>query len=52
MESFKDLVGLKGGHIDEAAPNFTGGEATGREARDDTKVIGAAFESLPEVRIG
>ena len=52
MESCKDLGGLKGGHIEEAAPNFGAGEATGREARDDAEVVGAAFEGSPEVGIG
>lgn len=51
MESFENLVGLKSGDIEKAAPNFTGGEATGREACDDAKVISAAFQSLPEVWI-
>ena len=52
MESCEDLDGLKGGHIEEAAPYHSGGEAAGREARDDAEVVGAAFEGTPEVGIG
>ena len=52
VESCKDLGGLNGGHIDEAAPDFGAGEATGCEARDDTEIVGAAFEGSPEVGIG
>ena len=44
VESREDLGGLEGGHIEEAAPNFGRGEAAGREACDDTEVVGAAFE--------
>ena len=51
MESRKDLGGLGGGHIDEAAPDFGGGEAAGREVRDDAEVVGAAFEGAPEVGV-
>ena len=52
MESRKDFGGLKSRHIEEAAPDFGGGEAAGRKARDNTEVVGAAFESAPEVGIG
>ena len=47
VESREDLGGLGGGHIEEAAPDFGGREATGREARDDAEVVGAAFEGAP-----
>ena len=52
VESREDLGGLEGGHIEEAAPDFGGGEAAGREACDDSEVVGAAFESAPEVGVG
>ena len=52
MESRKDLGGLEGGHIEEAAPDFGAGEAAGREARDDTEIVRAPFEGAPEVGIG
>ena len=52
VESREDLGGLKGRQIQEAAPDFRGGEAADREACDDTEVVGAAFESTPKVRIG
>lgn len=38
--------------IEEAAPDFGGGEAAGCEARDDTKVVRAAFGGAPEIRVG
>ena len=49
VESGEDLGGLKCGHIDEAAPYSSGGEAPGLETSDDAEIIGAAFESAPEV---
>ena len=49
VESAEDLGGLKCGHIDEAAPYSSGGEAPGLETRDDAEIIGAAFEGAPEV---
>ena len=52
VESREDFRGLGVGHIKEAAPNFGGGEAAGREARDDAEVVRATFEGAPEVRIG
>lgn len=52
VKSCKDLGGLEGGHVKETAPNFSAGEAAGREARDDTEIVGAAFEGSPEVGIG
>ena len=52
VESRKDLGGLEAGHIEEAAPDFGGREAAGREAGDDTEIVGAAFEGAPEVGIG
>ena len=52
VESRKDLGCLGGGHIEEAAPDFGGGEAMGLEARDDAEVVRAAFEGAPEVRVG
>ena len=52
VESRKDLDGLGGGHIEEAAPDYGGGEAAGCEARDDAEVVGAAFEGAPEVGVG
>lgn len=52
MESGEHLGGLKGGHIEEAAPDRGGGETTGSEARDDAEIVGAAFEGTPEVGIG
>ena len=52
MESCEDLGGLGGGYIEEAAPDFGGREAAGREARDDAEVVGAAFEGVPEVGVG
>lgn len=51
VESCEDLGGLKGGHIEEAAPDFGGGEAADRETSDDAEVVGAAFEGTPEVRV-
>lgn len=52
VESREDLGGLGGGHIEEAAPDFGGGEAAGREARDNAEIVGAAFEGAPEVGVG
>ena len=52
MKSRKDFLGLEGGHVEEAAPNFGGREATGHKARDNTEIIGAAFEATPEIGIG
>jgi hypothetical protein len=51
VECCEDLGGLVGGHIEEAAPDFGRGEAAGREACDDAKVVGAALEGAPEVRV-
>ena len=51
VKSRKDLGGLKGGHVEEAAPDFGAREAAGREARDDAEVVGASFEGAPEVRV-
>ena len=52
VEIHKNLGGLGGGHIEEAAPDFSGGEAAGHEARDDAEVVGAAFKGAPESGIG
>ena len=52
VEGREDFGGLGGGHVEEAAPDLGGGEAAGREARDDAEVVGAAFEGAPEVGIG
>ena len=52
MKSCEDLGGLESGHIKEAAPDFHTGEAAGREARDDTEIVGTAFKGPPEVGIG
>ena len=52
VECREDLGGLGGGHIQEATPDFGGGEAACREAGDDAEVVGATFESAPEVRVG
>ena len=52
MESRKDFRGLEGGHIEEVAPDFGGGEAVGHEARDNTEVVGATFKGAPEIGIG
>lgn len=52
VESCEDLGGLEGGHVEEAAPDLGGGKAAGREPCDDAEVVGAAFESAPEVGIG
>lgn len=49
VESREYFSGLEGGHIEEATPNFSGGETAGRKARDDAKVVGAAFKGTPEV---
>ena len=51
VESREYFGGLEGGHIEEAAPDFGGGETAGRKACDDAKVVGAAFEGTPEVGI-
>ncbi len=52
VERREDFRGLGGGHIQEAAPDFGGGEAAGCEACDDAEVVRAAFEGTPEVRVG
>ena len=51
VESREYFSGLEGGHIEEAAPNFTRGETAGCKACDDAKVVGAAFKGTPEVGI-
>lgn len=51
VKGCEDLGGLGGGYIEEAAPDLGGGEAAGREARDDAEVVGAAFEGASEVRV-
>ena len=51
VESREHFGGLEAGHVEEAAPDFSGGETAGRKACDDAKVVGAAFESTPEVGI-
>lgn len=51
VESREDLGGLRGRHVEEAAPDFCGGEAAGREASDDAKIVRATFEGPPEVRV-
>lgn len=51
VESREDLSGSGGGHIEEATPNSSGGEAAGCKAREDAKVVGAAFEGAPEVGV-
>ena len=51
MESREDFGGLKGRHIEEAAPDFSRREAAGREARYDPEIIGATFKGAPEVGI-
>ena len=52
VKSCEHLGGSEGRHIEEATPNFHAGEAAGREARDDTKIVGAAFKGPLEVGIG
>ena len=52
VESLKDLDGLRGGHVEEAAPDFVGRKAAGREPRDDAEVVRATFEGAPQVRVG
>ena len=52
MEGREDLAGLESRHVEKAAPDFGGGEAAGREARNDAEVVGAAFEGAPEVGVG
>ena len=52
MESPDNSSGLEAGRVEEAAPDHGGREAAGREARDDAEIVGAAFESTPEVGIG
>ena len=52
MESCEDFRGLEGGHIEEAAPDFGGGEATGYKARDNTEIVGAAFKGALEIGTG
>lgn len=52
LESHKNLGGLRGGHIEKAAPYFSGWETASREARDDAEVVGAAFQGAPEVTVG
>ena len=51
MESREDLGGMEGGHIEETAPDLGGWEAAGREAYDNSEVVGAAFEGAPEIRV-
>lgn len=52
VKSREDLGGLRGGHVKEAAPDIGGGKASCCETRDDAEVVGAAFESAPEVGVG
>ena len=52
VESCESLGGLKGGHIEEAAPDHGGGEAAGGEARDDAEDVESDYEGAPEVGIG
>ena len=52
VESCKDLGGLESRHIEEAAPDFGGGEAAGCQVRNNAKVVRAAFEGAPEIRVG
>ena len=52
VESSEDVGGLGGWHVEKAAPDFGRGETTGCEARDDTEIVGAAFEGAPEIGIG
>ena len=51
MKCGEGLSSLKRRHVEEAAPNLGGGEATGHKARDDAEIIGAAFEGMPEVGV-
>ena len=52
VERREDFRGLEGGHIEEAAPDFGGGEATGHKPRDNTEIVGATFKGAPEIGIG
>lgn len=52
MESSEDFGGLEHRHIEETTPDLRGGEAAGRDARNDAEVVGATFESAPEVGVG
>ena len=51
MESREDLGSLGGGHVKEATPNLGRRKAAGCEACHDAEVVGAAFESAPEVGV-
>ena len=51
-EKRENVRGLEGRHIEEIAPDFDGGEATGLKARDNTEIVGAAFKGAPEIGIG
>lgn len=51
VKSREDFSGLRGGHIEKAAPDFGGGEAARPETRNDSEVVGAAFECAPEVGV-
>ena len=51
VESREDLSGLEGGHIKEATPYFSGGEAAGCKTRDDAKIVRAALKGAPEVGV-
>lgn len=48
----EDLGCLKSRNIEESAPDIGRREATGSEASDNAKVIGASFECSPEVGVG
>jgi hypothetical protein len=52
MESRKDLRCLETRHPEKAAPDLGRGKAAYRETRDDTEIVGAAFQGEPKVGIG
>ena len=51
MKRREGLGSLKCRHVEEAAPNLGGGEATSHKACDDAEIVRAAFEGTPEVKI-
>ena len=52
MKGPKNLSSMKGGHIEEAAPDFGRRKATHCKAGNDAEVIRAAFKGAPEIGVG
>lgn len=52
VKGTKNLGSMKGGHIEEAAPDFGRRKATHCKAGNDAEVVTAAFKGAPEIRVG